>query len=250
MNDEFYRFCVDRYNFELSRRNELSGSLAIPVGIMSLIGGAIYSMLKELRWTLSSEEVFLVTFGVASLAAMVASAVALGIAFAGRKYRYVSTSEQIRGWREEVIGKYLSVGATQAEAEAHADYHVRELLEVKLSVASHHNTLLNDQRAYMLGGANLGMLAGLLFAFCAGSLDLYISMDRAEPVTKVEVVAIPSSAKEQARHEQARSEPIVVGSDSETRSSATADPAPATVGPPDATGRPVHQGGQESVQGE
>jgi hypothetical protein len=248
MSEDLYRFSEDQYKYELARRNELSGSISIPMGIISLIGGGIYLMLKEVRFPLTELEIGLVTVAIAALVSMVVSAVMLAIALAGSRYRYVSTARELKEWRRRVVQSYLDRQVPQEKAESFADSNLREALQEKFSEAAHHNTVLNDKRSLWLSWANFGMVFGLVFAFITGGLDLYISTQRDDPIEKVEIVRVPSTLIEGDRHEHAKSEPAYSGSDGEARGDQAAGGAAAVVGAPANARRPADQGGHESSQ--
>ena len=190
MSDHLTEFCRQRYDYEASRRGELTGAIALPLGVLSVLGGALVAALKDLRSPLQAPDVVLLSAAGLSLVACVVSGVYLARSYFGYTYRYVATPKVVRDHHTKVKEAYTAVGRTETEAQDSADKAVVAYIQERYAESAHHNTLNNDRKSSLLHRANGAMIVALVPAVIAAGAFLRSSFYSAPSTTRVELVNI------------------------------------------------------------
>lgn len=188
MSDHLATFCQERYDYEASRRAELTGAIAIPIGVISVLGGALVAILNGLRPPIVGSDWVLLLAAAASLAVSAVSVFFLARSYFGFTYRYVATPKEVRDHHAAVASVYVAANVAPSLARQYADDKILEYLEERYAEAAHHNTLNNDRKSYFLHLANGAMLCALLPAAVAGCAFLYGAYRSLPGITRVEVV--------------------------------------------------------------
>ena len=233
MADHLTEFCQERYDYEATRRSELTGAVALPVGVLSVLGGALVAVLKGLRPPLdASDWVLAIASGISLLAGLL-SAHYLARSYFGYTYRYVATPKQVRDHHAAVKATYIAAAVDAVSSTQYANKKVLEYIQERYAEAAHHNTLNNDRKSYFLHMANGAMIVALIPAVAAGGAYLYSTFHSLPSATRVEIVNASAFQPKEIRHGNGTAE--------RPTSPAPASPGPGvTVSP---TG-PVHQGAQ------
>ena len=197
MSDHLNEFCRQRYDYEAQRRGELTGAVAMPVGVLSVLGGALFAILKDLHAPLRASELVLLVSAVLCLLACLVSAAYLARSYFGYTYRYVATPKQVRDHHTGIKTAYVTAGGAGEHATAFADARILEYIQERYAESAHHNTLINDKKSWFLHRANGAMLAALLPAVAAGVAFLIVALHSAPSTTKVEVLNVDSFLKKE-----------------------------------------------------
>lgn len=159
-----FPFLKDRYDYELLRREQLTAALALPVGILSALGGAVVAMARSFSYQNAS---LTSAFGVLLAANVIAFFLCLfdlGRAYHRQKYLYLPLLGEMERSREEFL-EYAQVMAG-GEAEVMADFD-RELRR-RVIQAADRNTQNNDERSGLLYRARVALFAVLALTAAAG----------------------------------------------------------------------------------
>ncbi|MCI0426595.1 MAG: hypothetical protein L0Z46_01100 [Nitrospiraceae bacterium] len=150
----------EMYYFELQRRNHLISSLALPVGVITILAGGLFYYLQRLPslsfdpWVVAFFA--LLAFGGISLAVAI---ICLALAAQSYEYGYIPTPSEIEGYRRALIQYYeenpgVSPGLDQ-------DFHT--FICSRLLEHTERNTRTNDIRSGYLSIGLGGIVAATLF---------------------------------------------------------------------------------------
>src|SRR5437867_3886209 len=166
------KFAQERYDYEASRRGELTGALALPLGIVSALLGGLVVIVKDLHPPFDSWAVFQLSAAALSGVACLLSAALLARSYFNYTYRYVATPKVLRDYHNGLVAHYLSTGSNDAEAKSMADAETHAYIQERYAESAHDNTVNNDRKSYYLYLANGWMLAAAVLA--AASAGPYV----------------------------------------------------------------------------
>jgi hypothetical protein len=139
-------FLKNRYDFELERKNKLTGDLALPIGVLSGLGGLAAAMARSFTYSIPALTAsFLVCFILAAVGFLVCL-VFLGRAYLAQTYEYLPLLADLDRSFEEFQVFNVYVRDTGGTNEATFDDELRK----RIIKAADRNTLSNDQRAKWL----------------------------------------------------------------------------------------------------
>ena len=163
-----FRFDFDylksRYEFELQRKEQLTGQLTLPVAVLGLLGSAIVAMARSFSYR---EIVLTIPFVVLLFGAALAFLVCLvylGRSYHWQTYVFLPMLEDTDRSRTEFL-KFASVMAG-GEAEVLAEF--EKQMRERIISAADRNTQTNDERSGLLHRARLALFAVLLLSTVAG----------------------------------------------------------------------------------
>lgn len=159
-----FAFLKDRYDYELLRREQLTAALALPVGILSVLGGATVAMARSFSYL---GVIVTPAFGVLLAATGISFFLCLldlGRAYHRQKYLYLPLLSAIEQSREE----FMEYGQTIAggDAEVMADF--EKELRRRVIEAADRNTRNNDDRSRLLYWARIELFVVLALTAAAG----------------------------------------------------------------------------------
>lgn len=182
---EFYK---DHYERELTRKTELTAALSIPVGIVSVLVGALVVMAKELHLPLSSLEVLQGTaIGLAALASLV-STYFLVRSLYNFAYGYVATPLEIQQYQTRLTAFHEGQGMLLPDAKALADEETLEYVDGEYAKYAERNAKNNDIKSTFLHQANGAMIVAVLCAAVAGGAHVFTSLTSPAAISKIELV--------------------------------------------------------------
>jgi len=158
----------DCYKTEAERRDKLSASLTLPVGVLTVIGGLIGFLSKEFSYQ-SSEltPIFIILLG-ASILAFITSAVLLILAYYRYTYEYVPTPRNFREHEDKVRAHFSSApGATEVQVEGQTRKHVDAMAKRLYENAIEVNTKNNDTKAGYMHNSVTFLIVSLAFIMVA-----------------------------------------------------------------------------------
>jgi hypothetical protein len=182
---EFYK---SHYELELTRKTDLTAGLAVPVGILSLLVGALVIMAKELHAPFSrSELVVCVSIALSALASLV-STYFLFRSLYNFAYGYVATPLEIQNYQAGLLAFHEGTGQPLAEAKKLAEEETLEYVDSEYAKYADRNAKNNDIKSTFLHQANGAMIAAVICAGVAGGAYVFNSLSSPASVPKVEVV--------------------------------------------------------------
>jgi len=159
-----FDFLKNRYDYELQRKEQLTAALTLPVGVLTVLGGAVVAMAR----TFSYSSVPL-AWGFDSLLLMVCVAfltclVQLVRAYHRQTYVYLPLLRELDSSREEFLefARHVDGGETDV-IQAFEGQLRRRLID-----AADRNTQTNDERSGFLHRARLALFGVLVLTAFAG----------------------------------------------------------------------------------
>ena len=150
-------FLKDRYDFELARKEHITGALTMPIGVVSGVGGLVAAMARTFTYRTPLVSWAFVPFLVADVFSLVVCLVYLARAYHQQTYEYLPLLGDLEQAEEEFrdFASYVrSSGGTPIE-----DY--REEFRRGIIKAADGNTRTNEARSELLRIARLWLFAVL-----------------------------------------------------------------------------------------
>ena len=182
---DFYK-C--QYELEIARKTDLTAALSIPLGVFSLLIGALVLIAKDLHAPLSNWECFTLGFVVAAAAGCVVVAVYLFKAHTTFEYSFLPTAMKLREYHSDLVTFYLQVGHSQEAAESAAEADTLEYISEQHAINATHNSRNNDRKSGYQFLANQALMVAVALASCAGVLYVINSVASSAPAHRVEVI--------------------------------------------------------------
>ena len=185
------KFIIDRYNFELQRKEHLNGSLTFPVALLTAIGTALLAMVRSF----TSQELpvtllfLLLVFGAAVCLTM--CAVFLFRAYHNQTYEYLPLLRKLRDWQEESAAWLSYVednGGNPGDEES-----FEENFEKRIINAADRNTQTNDERSKWMHIARRWLMGAFVATAIAG-IPYGYDQARAQNVEQLNKAAAAAAA--------------------------------------------------------
>ncbi len=189
---DFYR---SHYEREMVRKTDLTTALSIPVGVLSLLVGALVLMAKELHFPLGdAEQVLRIAISVSALASLV-SGYFLFRSLYNFAYGYVATPLEIQDYKVKLAAYHEASGLSAFEAKRTAEDETLEYIDDEYAKYADRNSKNNDIKSTYLHQANGAMIGAVLFGVVAGGAYIGNSLSAAPPPTKTEITNLPEIVK-------------------------------------------------------
>ncbi|MBI3491578.1 MAG: hypothetical protein HY047_07350 [Acidobacteria bacterium] len=172
-----FEFLKDRYDFELARKDKLTDSLNLPIGILTVVGGLLGVMVSGFSYQILWLSKIFVTLLAFDGAAFAISLLFLAFAFHRQTYGYLQFLGEFRD-AERMLEDY-----DQATAGARFEQYLRD----SLIEAADMNAKMNIRRGRYL---SLGRLAILAMVILTALLGLPYVYDHLKVAPKIPVVHI------------------------------------------------------------
>jgi hypothetical protein len=153
-----------RYDFELQRKEQLTAALALPVGVLGVLGSLLAVMVRSFTF---QGDPLSVAFGIAvagAVCSFFACLLQLARAYHRQTYRYLPLLKQLDATLDEWRSFYAETGFTGDEE----DFFVREL-RARIIDAADRNTENNDARSALLYWARVWLFWLLGLTTAAGT---------------------------------------------------------------------------------
>ena len=167
-----FEFLKDRYDFELERKNKLTGDLALPVGVLSGLGGLATTMARSFTYKdpfLTST--FTVLLGLSGTGFLVC-VILLWKAYLAQTYEYLPLLGDLDKSAEEFREFSAYVRDTGGELEDTFSNEFRR----RIIKAADRNTLSNDLRSKWLHYSRIALF--FVFGFTAMAAAPYVADQR------------------------------------------------------------------------
>jgi len=156
-------FLKQRYDFELSRREQLTAALALPVGVLGGLGSIIALMARSFVYERAILTEIFVPLLVLDAAAFFACLICLAGAYHRQSHIYLPLLKELQDWEDAFVGVY-SYDAAMGKAEEAFDRHIGE----RIIEAADQNTRNNDQRSRLLYWSRISLFTVLGFTALTG----------------------------------------------------------------------------------
>jgi len=147
------------YRVELAEPERLRSATAMPVGLLTIFGGAIGGMVPALWWVPSASGIALIVLACAATISFLFALYHLIRGYHGHTYRALPFPLDCKKYRDELRAWYAAQGMDPASADAE----FRDYIEEQCAVAGDHNSRVNVVRSAHLYQANTAVICcGLL----------------------------------------------------------------------------------------
>ena len=161
MKDEFLK---QRYDFELDRKDKLTAALALPVGVLGVLGSAGIAMIRTFTYRDPTLKLMFVVVAAAGIVAFTVCLFLLARAYLAQTYVYLPLLQEMLHFEQEMIG--LVGVMAGGEAEVREDFE-RELRR-RIIAAADANTASNDRRSKWLHWSRIALFVTVGFVYIAG----------------------------------------------------------------------------------
>ncbi len=158
-----FDFLKDRYDYELQRREQLTAALTLPVGVLTILGGAMAAMARSFSY---KDGLLTWAFGILLGPAVIAFFLCmlnLGRAYHRQTYIYLPMLGVLQKFREAWRAFHK-----QEQKKGEADDSFQHELEKRIIDAADRNTRNNDQRSRYLFWSRLALFAVLALTAIMG----------------------------------------------------------------------------------
>lgn len=138
-----FQFLKDRYDFELERKDTLTTALALPVGVLSGLGGLLAAMARSFSYRVPVLTDIFASVMIGDIIAFLVCLVFLARAYHAQTYVYLPLLADLEKWGEEFreFNRYLQ------GSRGEVDETFNDELRRRIIVAADRNTQSNDRRS-------------------------------------------------------------------------------------------------------
>lgn len=175
----------DHYFFELERRDVLNGSLAFPVGLITLIGSALFLMFEKIAAPMAGAEIYLAAVLLVCAGCLLFATYYLIRAFWGYTYKYMPLSSALLDYRANLAKFFQATGHDGPLAEELAAERFGQDLDRVYAENCQINSVNNDRKSSNAFKANCFVVAAIACGLAA--IPLYASLSYNQPDTPFRV---------------------------------------------------------------
>ncbi|MDP3719019.1 MAG: hypothetical protein Q8T13_14750 [Acidobacteriota bacterium] len=180
------KFVLDRYNYELQRKEHLNGSLTLPVALLTAIGGACLAMIRSFTF---QEDPITTVFFLLIIAAGWALVYCVGLLFwtyHRQDYAYLPLLKDLDRWAEEDHDWRRYAEDNGADVAHEPDFATR--LRTGMIDAADANTQKNDERSGWLHKARQSLIRAFV-ATALAAIPYALDQVRAQHVEQLNKAA-------------------------------------------------------------
>jgi hypothetical protein len=185
---DFYK---EHYFNELKRREELTGRITLPLGILSILIGSIVAAFREINRPDTLNEYLIVIFLICAVFPACMVIVNLWRSYHNNRYWVIDTPAQIMSYKNKLIIYYEDPGiATENAPVEEAILDVLAYIDHEYAKHADYNSRVSDRRSYFLAQANVYLAVTLAVATLALVLQLTRLASLPEQPQKVKIINI------------------------------------------------------------
>jgi len=181
---DIHQFYKEHYFHEANRRHQLTNALAIPIGVLTVIGGALIVVAKHLDTPLTCIELFTLQFLAISSILLLTTIYFLIKSYFNYSYGYIATSQELKDYRDKLIEFYKA----ESKSEEIAEKDLEEYINSQYAEHTHLNAQSNDLKSYYIHKANGFLIATLLAAFVSSIPYVADTIIKPTEPQKIEVI--------------------------------------------------------------
>lgn len=211
--------CARFYEREMDQRSELRSAVSTPLGLFSLLGALVVTMVQAYPFDASRRDmVFLVAIaGACSLLA--GAAYYLINAYHGHTYKGLPTAKELRDYQANLVAWYETTGGSEKDAELE----LKSYLDESYSAAAHFNAEVNLRKWNFLYLSNRRLIyAALALAVAAVP---FLSTRFMQERVSIQLVELTPTTREALRYnvEQIRAQGTATATTSSKADAAAAE---------------------------
>jgi hypothetical protein len=194
---DFYK---EHYFNELKRREELTGRITLPLGILSILIGSIVAAFREINKPETVVEHLIVILLICAALPACMVIINLWKSYHNNRYWVIDTPAQIMDYKNRLLNYYKDPGI-EAEGAPTDEALLDVLSYIDEEYAKHadYNSRVNDRRSYFLTQANVYLAVTLAVLTLALALQLTRLASLPEQPQKVKItnireVSMPATA--------------------------------------------------------
>ena len=182
MKPELYE---KHYEFEWNHRTYLSSAQNVPIGVMSLLGGALTILIQKFPYGNNLETIIYVALISISILLFAIAIYFLFRAIIGYEYKRVATPLKLKEHYEKLLEWWQKHG-DGGEAEAQKD--LEEFVYQKMAEATEVNAKNNRDKSHFLYKTNKFLAISFLFLALSAIPYLFETINKDESTYKVDIV--------------------------------------------------------------
>ena len=159
-----FEFLKDRYDFELDRKDKLTSALALPVAVLTFLGGVGTAMLRSFSYRDQTLTLIFLVAMTGGFIAFTLSLVFLARAYLAQTYVYLPLLQDLDKAEEEFREFNAYVQGTGGEVEETFGSDLRQ----RIIKAADANTLSNDRRSKWMHWSRVSLFVVVGLAYVAG----------------------------------------------------------------------------------
>jgi hypothetical protein len=191
MNMEFFK---EQYKAEIERKDTLTNSMAIPVGVLTVLGGLLGFLSREFSYEPTNISRIFVAMLIVSALLFLASIVLLFCAYSGYTYSYLPTAKELKKYFDD-FSAYLKQAKSPTESDEalaqRAKQQFEDMLERRYIDAVTDNSGNNDKKSGYIHWANTCLISALAAALLAVIPFTINSKVKHKEVQEVRIVNLP-----------------------------------------------------------
>ena len=156
---DLHQFYKDHYFYEAEKAHKLTGSLTLPIGILTIIGGALTATIEPIGAHVGFMEVTRLLFQAIAWISILAAGYFVVRSRFRYVYDYIPTPQQVSDYRDYLISSSDSTGAVASKV----DDKLERWINSSYAQCAHTNTLNNDKKSTYLHSANVFIIFALIF---------------------------------------------------------------------------------------
>ena len=185
---DFYK---EHYFNELKRREELTGRITLPLGILSILIGSIVAAFREISKPDTVIEQLIVILLVCAALPACLVVINLWKSYHNNRYWVIDTPKEIMDYKNRLLTYYEDPGIeTKGAPKDEAILDVLTYIDQEYAKHADYNSRVSDRRSYFLTQANVYLAVTLAFLTLALALQLTRLASLPDQPQKVKVINI------------------------------------------------------------
>lgn len=178
------------YFYEIERRDKLNNFLSIPLGVVSIITGALIIIAKEIDAPFDVVEWFQIIVITLTAFSILYASIYISLAYRSVVYFYIPMVGDVKKYYEDLVGHYISIKKTQDESEEIAEKETLDYIYKSYSVNSDINTKNNDKKSLFVSRANKAIFLSFVLLIFAATPYVINAIVQPSEIQKVELVNV------------------------------------------------------------
>ncbi|UKE50056.1 hypothetical protein KCU57_15260 [Xanthomonas translucens] len=185
----------EHYFWEMQRRDSLNSSISFPVGIATLLFGALYTMSKAVTLDFACRNLLLVMPMAVALICLSVSVFFSAWAYRSRQgYAHAPHTAGLHKTKKGLENYYIGCGKSQEEAKTIAHAEFLSDLDAVYAENGEINGKANDKKAKRILVANEFIIYALIFVALSGLIFFFQSKTSQEEPIKIQVTNLEGVA--------------------------------------------------------
>jgi len=170
--------------FEVNRRHLLASSLAIPVGVLTVLVGALLVIVQGLRVPLGTLEIVQLLLIIICAFLIGRTIYFLYKFYHNYEYGYIATPKELKDYLNSLSEYHEQIGGSQQDA----DKEFEEYVNSEYAKHIHRNTENNDRKSIYLYKVDGHLILSVVFLMLAGLPYVVKLVINGDSVQKIEIV--------------------------------------------------------------